>query len=153
MGGGYVVMELRFNCSSVMGSVGRHDALPSTLGDMSPIYIARPMDRSQGVSGVYIVHAYRLRCITASHNECHARLLRRETLKLGKADGATWGGNVGPLRVSVATSLPRSFLRSCLRVSVSRKLQLHHENYHDVTAGSAYGAGEYTESSGAANGG
>jgi len=111
------------------------------------------MDRSQGVSGVYIAQAYRLRYITASHHECHARLLRRETLKLGKADGATWGGNVGPLRVPVATSLPRSFLRSCLRVSVSRKLQHYHENYRDVTARSACGFGEYTESSGATNGG
>ena len=91
-GGVYVLMELRFNCSSGVKSVGRRDALPSTLGDTSPIYIATPMDRSQGVSGVYIVHAYRLRRIIASHNECHARLLRRETLKLGKADGATWGG-------------------------------------------------------------
>jgi hypothetical protein len=62
------------------------------------------MIRSQGVSspnyGLYIVLSCRLLCITASHREWHARVLRRKTLKV-----------VGQLRVqSASIRHPRGFL-------------------------------------------
>lgn len=103
------------------------------------------MDRSQGVSGVYIVHACRLLYITASHHECHARLLRRKTLEVEKADR----GGCGTAQGLTGYVTPEVFLTQLPSRLFHSKPQHHDKDYHDVTARSAYGVGEYTESSGA----
>jgi len=138
-----------FSCSSGVKSVGRRC----------------PSSTSWKIISMYDPWIVRRACQASTsftHTDYGALLQATTNAMRVSSDGkrSSWarrmvqrGGDVGPLRVSVATSLPRSFLRSCLRVSVSRKLQRHHESHHDVTARSAYGVGEYTESCSAANGG
>ena len=154
MDGGYVVMELGFSCSSVM--VGWKADARFPFWEIQVLYTSQDP---------WIVRRACQACQASTlftHTDYGTLLQATTNAMRVSSDGkrSSWarrivqrGGNVGPLRVSVATSLPRSFLRSCLRVSVSRKLQHHDEDHHDVTARSAYGAGEYTEGCSAANGG
>jgi hypothetical protein len=107
------------------------------------------MHRSQGVSGVYIVHACRLLYITASHHECHARLLRRKTLEVEKAER----GGCGTAQGLTGYVTPEVFLTQLPSRLFHSKPQHHIEKHHNVTAGCAYGVGEHTESCSAANGG
>jgi hypothetical protein len=120
------------------------------MGDTGSIFIARRMHRSQGVSGVYMVHACILLYITASHHECHARLLRRKTLEVEKAER----GGCGTAQGLTGYVTPEVFPYAAACASLFHtKLQHHKEKHHDVTAGCAYGVGEHTQSCSAANGG